>query len=74
VAGVWESSGNHYGSLQADGTFRTNVPIFVPACCLDCRHYDMGEVGDYGSKLGPPCCDLNLFFPTRKGTCKRREP
>lgn len=72
VEGVEESTGAHYMGM-VDGRYRTNAPVFVPRCCVECAHYDAGESGDYGSKLSPPSCLKNVFLPTRKGTCKWQE-
>lgn len=69
VEGYVETSGNYYGHKLADGTWRVNVPIFVPRCCAECSNFDPGEYGDYGSKLSGPYCERNVWFPTRRGTC-----
>ncbi len=73
VVGILENSG-HFGHSSPNGSFIMNLPIFVPQACLDCQHYDRGEFGDYGSKLSPPYCAINCFFPTKKGTCARKKP
>lgn len=73
VQGRWSHSGTMFGR-EIDGQWRTCIPEFVPLCCLDCRNYDPGEYGDYGSLLSGPYCEKNVFFPTKKGTCKKQEP
>lgn len=50
-----------------------NDTVVVPTCCLDCRWYDHGEYGDYGTLLAGPYCTVGVVFPVRKGTCKRRQ-
>lgn len=44
----------------------------LPECCDGCRYLmweyyeDLGITGEW--------CDINLVFPTKKRTCKRRKP
>jgi hypothetical protein len=47
--------------------------IFIPQICTSCQHYSGPEYGDYGTQYSWPYCMLGLFFPTRRGTCKRYE-
>jgi hypothetical protein len=49
-----------------------STSIFVPEVCLDCSNYDSGEWGDYGTKLSPPYCERNVWWPTHKGTCRKK--
>lgn len=63
VQGVKESIGNHF--ISSNGS----TSMFVPLICTNCDNYDPGEYGDYGSKLSPPYCEANVWFPTRTGTC-----
>lgn len=46
---------------------------FIPYVCLDCAHFEMGEIGDYGTVYSYPGCMLGVILPTRKGTCRRQE-
>lgn len=75
VEGVWSHCGTHFGKFvkEADGSerFKTALPLFVPRCCIECSNYDMGEYGDYGNLLSGPTCSENVWFPVRKGTCKK---
>jgi hypothetical protein len=66
---MWTSKVNEHGVTVF------NVEGFpVPECCLGCRNYESPEYGlDYGGVISGPYCGENLFMPTRKGTCKRRE-
>lgn len=45
---------------------------FIPKCCLECGNLDV-ELGDYGSQLTPYYCEKNIFFPTKKGTCRGQD-
>lgn len=65
VIGRNTNIGSHF--VASDGK-RT---MFVPMICFSCRNYDPGEYGDYGSKLSPAYCEANVWWPTRKGTCKK---
>lgn len=47
---------------------------FVPYVCMECKHFEDGETGDYGTVYSYPGCMLGMMLPTRKGTCKRRTP
>lgn len=67
---VIEYTTGHYGHYDKDGKWRDNNPIMIPLCCTQCFNFDPGEVGDYGERLTPPWCLKNVFFPTKKGTCK----
>ncbi len=49
-----------------------NDTVWVPVVCLDCDHYNDGEWGEFGGLLAGPLCKVNLRFPTKKGTCKRK--
>lgn len=77
IFGRWSHSGSHFGAdvTQLDGTtrFQTGLPLFVPYVCLMCWNYDPGEYEE-GSLISGPYCGINLWFPTRKGTCKRVDP
>lgn len=44
----------------------------VPACCRDCVWFCV-ESGDFGSIIGY-ACDLGIFLPTKKQTCKKKKP
>lgn len=70
VEGITSTSGN-LGHV-VDGQWRSNLPVFVPRCCVECEHYCPGEMGEMGSRLTGPYCERNLFLPTRTGTCKRQ--
>lgn len=78
IEGEYYGIGSYFYRVtrHADGTVEKGAPghgsIFVPNVCLDCPLLDGGEFGDYGSQLSPPYCMANVWFPTRKGTCKRR--
>lgn len=74
VEGYTSHSGQHFGTRQPDGSFRTCIPCFVPRVCIGCRHFDSGEYGDYGSLLAGPECELGIYPPTRSGVCAKREP
>lgn len=52
------------------GTFIN--PIFVPQCCLDCRQLEENYHGQYGGD-DYSICLKNIFFPTKKGACKKQE-
>ncbi len=41
-------------------------------CCQDCQHYD--EEWSESTQQTYTYCALNVFFPTRKETCKRQKP
>lgn len=41
-------------------------------CCQNCIHYDE-EWSDWDHKMFPICL-LGVWFPVRKGTCKRQTP
>jgi hypothetical protein len=71
VRGSWSDSGRW--RRQVDGRWESHRPIFVPAVCQTCRFFDPGESGDYGEHLSPPYCEKNVWFPTRKGTCKVKD-
>lgn len=78
VKGIYERDGNHFVRHtlnKTTGTWNTerNTSTFVPKVCLDCPFYDAGEYGEYGSKLSFPYCERNVWFPTRKGTCKIKD-
>lgn len=77
VEGEMRSTGSHFGTFtpNPDGTetFTSNVPVFVPAVCLACRHFEPGEFDEYGSQWTPPYCRLNLYLPSRKGTCQKQD-
>lgn len=49
----------------------------IPDCCEKCIHIDCeyAEFSDVGIKStdGYYCCELNIFLPTKKQTCKRQE-
>jgi hypothetical protein len=45
----------------------------VPVICLGCTHYEDGEFGEMGSRLSPPFCNQNIWFPIAAGHCKRRK-
>ena len=45
----------------------------IPACCMTCRHYMSPVPGDYGGARESPYCQLNVFFPTRTGWCRRHQ-
>jgi len=63
----WMSKNKHsvLGFVEMD--------TFIPQCCFNCRHYDGGEYGDYGTILSRPYCLMGLFFPTSKGSCRRSQ-
>ena len=44
---------------------------FIPKCCLGCTFYDneWSEV----SMASWQYCNLNIKFPTKKGSCKKRK-
>lgn len=44
----------------------------LPQCCLDCQHKD-SEWDEYKYET-LYFCDLNVFFPTKKRTCKKQKP
>lgn len=74
VAGYFDSTGAHYGRRNSEtGRIETHRPVFVPKICTSCPNFDEGEYGDYGSKLSPPYCTANVWFPTSTGRCKRGE-
>lgn len=77
VWGYWSHCGTMFGRSveQPDGTvrFQAALPLFVPKVCVECPEFDYGEYGDYGNLLSGPYCEANIWFPTRKGTCKRGE-
>jgi hypothetical protein len=72
VEGYWADSGR-FGHLDADGAWQSHIPMFVPRCCAECFHLDAGEFGDFGERLAGPYCLLNVWFPTRAGTCAKQE-
>jgi hypothetical protein len=45
----------------------------VPLCCIVCDYFTFPETGEYGSVYGGPDCEKFLFFPTKKGSCKRQK-
>lgn len=61
-----------YLRFLRDGTQEHGWDVFVPQCCLECDHFEQGETGEMGSHIGWPTCELNIFFPTRRGTCARQ--
>jgi hypothetical protein len=71
VRGSWSDTGR-WGQY-VDGQWESHRRIFVPAVCSTCRFFDPGEYGDYGEHLSPPYCEKNVWFPTRKGTCKVKD-
>jgi hypothetical protein len=44
---------------------RYNIPII----CSICKHHEY-EIGEMGTVLCGSYCAKNLWFPTKKGTCK----
>ncbi len=54
---------------------RGHADVFVlPACCATCAHRDW-EFDDWAEPGGViHHCLLNVFLPTRKGTCARQTP
>ena len=79
VEGRWSHSGTMYGRHEPDPQqpgktrFRAAIPLFVPRVCCGCPHLDQGEHGDYGDLLSVPFCERNVWFPTKKGTCKTKD-
>ena len=59
---------NEYG-IQGE----TWLDRFVPDCCFGCKHFDGGEVGEYGVIFSRPYCMIGVILPIRKGTCRRQE-
>jgi hypothetical protein len=43
----------------------------IPACCLNCHHYEY-EWSEWGHETYRYCVK-NIWFPTKKGTCKKQE-
>lgn len=79
VEGYESSTGSHFGRYVDDALhpgqqrFESNLPVFVPRVCCDCRHFDSGEAGEYGELLSGPYCTANVWFPTKTGRCKVKE-
>lgn len=44
----------------------------VPKCCLSCYNRECGEDEHSGRQFS--YCLLNIWFPTKKQTCKRCRP
>ena len=42
-----------------------------PSCCRKCKHCDV-ETGELGEEIGAWYCELNIYLPTTKGTCKKQ--
>lgn len=45
----------------------------IPKICSLCKHHDY-EIGEMGTVLCGSYCSKNLWFPTKKGTCKLFTP
>ena len=44
----------------------------IPKCCRNCKHYDWDILAEgFGEHLRG--CNLGVFLPVRKQTCKRQE-
>ena len=43
----------------------------LPLCCRKCVHYNWDPSYDGWTRL--PYCELNIFFPTKKKSCKRQK-
>lgn len=64
------SNSGRFGYLdETTGYFKTHNPIEVPVLCTHCKFFEHAEYSE-GETLAPPCCRKNIYFPTRKGTCK----
>lgn len=53
--------------------YETNAHVEVPECCVSCDHFEV-DYGEFMTQLSPPYCCLNIWFPRKKGTCKKRKP
>lgn len=42
---------------------------YIPVICSFCKHEDH-EIGEMGTVLCGSYCTKNVWFPTKKGTCK----
>jgi hypothetical protein len=73
IRGYMSSIGTCFHRRKPDGTYEVDAPLFVPLCCVDCPFFDHGEFGDYGQLLSGPYCTSNLWFPTKKGSCKTKD-
>ena len=58
---------NEYG---VEGFFGSKG-VFIPKCCWNCQHFEDEFVEWYQETWY--WCNKNVFFPVRKGTCKKRE-
>lgn len=47
--------------------------ISIPVICWGCSRIFEAPKDDLGDVFAPPECRNNVFFPTRKGSCKRQE-
>lgn len=63
------SNTGHFGRTDENGYWRDHLPLEVPVICTSCKFFEREEWSD-GDTLAPPCCARNVFFPTRKGSCK----
>ena len=45
----------------------------IPKICSLCKHHEY-EIGEMGTVLCGSYCAANLWFPTKKGTCKKFIP
>jgi hypothetical protein len=61
---------SHYDHIEKDGT--RNSMHFTPKCCCECENCDQ-DFGEYGERLTPKYCILNIRMPIRKGTCKKQK-
>lgn len=43
----------------------------IPDCCKECKRFD-SEYSDISMRYFY-CCEKNVFFPTKKQTCKKQE-
>lgn len=62
---------SHWGHTDKEGQWH-NAVVQVPECCFSCKYFDDGERGEYGDILTPPYCTINIWFPIRKGQCKKK--
>ncbi len=44
----------------------------MPDCCNNCQHFDW-DWSEYSGKTYVYCA-LNIWFPTKKNTCKKQKP
>jgi hypothetical protein len=46
----------------------------IPSCCYQCEYFDFIPTGIWDESPEVPSCVMNVKFPTKKQSCKRKSP